>query len=328
MDNVDYYAVLGVAPNANLETITSAFRRLAHQYHPDRNRSVDATSRMQEINEAYSILRDPDKRAEYDFIRQELIAEELWHAEERRRAEAARQAETIRRAEERRRAEATRQAEAARHAEEVRQAEAAQRESELAFWRELAERKHQQALHEAQRRALFRKLLVVITVTLLAAIITLTTLLLYLTPTEPDFAQSGVPFESLTVPLPSTTTPHDMQATSTVTPTLISPYMTMTAAVATLSQVTHVVPSFWTSTPAPTPLGQDNAVIGLLYIPSITTVRTCPHTGCSILRQLQSGTYIDINARVDGERVQATNPYWYRVEFKGQRGYVYSGDVE
>ena len=62
----DYYAILGVAPSASETEIKRAFRRLAVQYHPDKNSSPDAKPRFQEINEAYDILGDWEKRAGYD----------------------------------------------------------------------------------------------------------------------------------------------------------------------------------------------------------------------------------------------------------------------
>lgn len=65
----DAYEVLQVSPNAEIEVIEAAFRRLALKYHPDKNPSYDATSRMQEINWAYEILGDPIKRRQYDYTR-------------------------------------------------------------------------------------------------------------------------------------------------------------------------------------------------------------------------------------------------------------------
>ncbi|PYV34787.1 MAG: molecular chaperone DnaJ [Acidobacteria bacterium] len=64
----DYYAVLGVGRDAGLPEIKSAYRKLALQYHPDRNpeKAEEATERFKEITEAYSVLADAEKRAVYD----------------------------------------------------------------------------------------------------------------------------------------------------------------------------------------------------------------------------------------------------------------------
>lgn len=62
----DYYKILGVSRDASEEEIKKAYRRLAFQYHPDRNKDPGAEEKFKEINEAYEVLSDPEKRAAYD----------------------------------------------------------------------------------------------------------------------------------------------------------------------------------------------------------------------------------------------------------------------
>ena len=66
----DYYATLGVERGASEDEIKRAFRKLARKHHPDVSKAAGAAERMQEINEAYDVLRDPEKRAAYDQIGQ------------------------------------------------------------------------------------------------------------------------------------------------------------------------------------------------------------------------------------------------------------------
>jgi molecular chaperone DnaJ len=62
----DYYEVLGIQRNASNDEIKAAFRKLARQYHPDVSQEANAEEHFKEINEAYSVLSDADKRAAYD----------------------------------------------------------------------------------------------------------------------------------------------------------------------------------------------------------------------------------------------------------------------
>lgn len=64
----DYYQILGINRNASDEEIKKAYRRLAMQYHPDRNPEKEkwANEKFKEINEAYAVLGDPEKRRQYD----------------------------------------------------------------------------------------------------------------------------------------------------------------------------------------------------------------------------------------------------------------------
>jgi DnaJ-class molecular chaperone len=70
MNQKDYYQILGVNSNAAEKEIRQAYRKLAFQHHPDKNKDNPAASeKMKEINEAYAILSNPVKRREYDSLR-------------------------------------------------------------------------------------------------------------------------------------------------------------------------------------------------------------------------------------------------------------------
>ena len=62
----DYYEILSVTRTASADEIKRSFYKLARQYHPDVNKETDAATRFKEINEAYQVLSDPEKRASYD----------------------------------------------------------------------------------------------------------------------------------------------------------------------------------------------------------------------------------------------------------------------
>lgn len=63
----DYYEVLGLKKGASEDEIKKAFRKMAMKYHPDRNPGdKEAEEKFKEVNEAYSVLSDPDKKSKYD----------------------------------------------------------------------------------------------------------------------------------------------------------------------------------------------------------------------------------------------------------------------
>ncbi|MEX0886803.1 MAG: DnaJ C-terminal domain-containing protein [Phycisphaeraceae bacterium] len=64
----DYYETLGVARSASQEEIQRAYRKLARKYHPDVNKEPDAAKRFAKIGEAYEVLKDPEKRRQYDEL--------------------------------------------------------------------------------------------------------------------------------------------------------------------------------------------------------------------------------------------------------------------
>ncbi|HET9107066.1 MAG TPA: DnaJ C-terminal domain-containing protein [Steroidobacteraceae bacterium] len=68
MEYRDYYNVLGVARTASAEDIKKSYRRLARKYHPDVSKEKDAEQKFKELQEAYEVLKDPEKRAAYDQL--------------------------------------------------------------------------------------------------------------------------------------------------------------------------------------------------------------------------------------------------------------------
>jgi DnaJ-class molecular chaperone len=72
MEQRDYYEILGVPSDANEKQIKAAYRKLAFQYHPDRNTGDSASAnKMKAINEAYAVLSNPSKRKDYDDLRRQ-----------------------------------------------------------------------------------------------------------------------------------------------------------------------------------------------------------------------------------------------------------------
>ena len=74
MDFKDYYNALGVDRKASCDDIRKAYRRLARKYHPDVSQEADAEQRMKEVNEAYEVLHDADKRAAYDALAERVAS--------------------------------------------------------------------------------------------------------------------------------------------------------------------------------------------------------------------------------------------------------------
>ena len=68
MDYKDYYSIMGVARTASQDEIKRAYRKLAKKYHPDVSKEANAEVKFKEMQEAYEVLKDPEKRAAYDQL--------------------------------------------------------------------------------------------------------------------------------------------------------------------------------------------------------------------------------------------------------------------
>jgi len=74
MAQKDFYEILGVSKTASAEEIKRAYRKLALKWHPDKNKSADAEEKFKEINQAYEVLSNPQKRRQYDQFGQSAFS--------------------------------------------------------------------------------------------------------------------------------------------------------------------------------------------------------------------------------------------------------------
>lgn len=72
----DHYEKLGISPSATADSIKAAYRKKAALYHPDKNQSADAPIRFREVQEAYEVLTDAERRKAYDDYRQRSLIED------------------------------------------------------------------------------------------------------------------------------------------------------------------------------------------------------------------------------------------------------------
>jgi len=69
MSEIDYYQIMGIDEDASIDSIKKAYRRLARKYHPDVSKDEDAEEKFKQLSAAYDVLKNKEKRAEYDHIR-------------------------------------------------------------------------------------------------------------------------------------------------------------------------------------------------------------------------------------------------------------------
>src|SRR3982750_755291 len=77
MNYKDYYQIMGLQRGASAEEIKRAYRKLARKYHPDVSKEPNAEEKFKEIQEAYEVLKDPEKRAAYDQLGRHAEGEEI-----------------------------------------------------------------------------------------------------------------------------------------------------------------------------------------------------------------------------------------------------------
>lgn len=85
MELKDYYAILGVKPTDDLKTIKTAYRRLARKYHPDVSKETDAETKFKDLAEAWEVLKDDRRRAEYDQLWQHRNDPQFSHQQQHSR---------------------------------------------------------------------------------------------------------------------------------------------------------------------------------------------------------------------------------------------------
>lgn len=81
----DYYGILNIEPDSSQEEIKHAFREQSKKWHPDKNQDTDTTERVQDINEAYIILKDPESRKKYDKEYEKFQKSDLYEEKRHRR---------------------------------------------------------------------------------------------------------------------------------------------------------------------------------------------------------------------------------------------------
>ena len=143
----DYYKILGVSDAAEIEVITASYRAMMRKYHPDTNPSPSSGEKAKEINEAYEVLRDAEKRRDYDQQRQ---ASKGGQSQEQERARQERERERKEQADRQKReqdAQAREQQERERQERVKREREQQERESQ-----ERAKREREQQQRETQER--------------------------------------------------------------------------------------------------------------------------------------------------------------------------------
>jgi curved DNA-binding protein CbpA len=163
----DYYHILQVHELAEPEVIEAAFKRLARKYHPDKDSSLGATAKMQELNEAYQVLRDPNKRADYDKGRRKSDSSQGKQYDRANEHKSKQQERQTQEQAERERVEKRRREQEAKKEQERKQEEKQKQDRE----RQESEKKDRKARLEKIRRRLLIGALSVISVFILVIVL-------------------------------------------------------------------------------------------------------------------------------------------------------------